>query len=521
MSITLSGLHDSETPWAAKLRPFEIPKDLSAKPFSDLPAPLVPFPDNLAIGARKLVKGELTVNVSSGEAAKAQQNNSVKPSRTSSRGVGGDEDSTFIFRIGALSNRGLNPILNPAKTVRMELAPARRSFHDKGRIQPPGAGSGLEIRTRFNITKLNVPSSRPIYQHFGIAEETLEWVGAFIGTDVENKNSMGLDGKRSTLNTNAWEQSEQLTRLVREGQEIGIELEWSIVGWGVSAGNPLKVGLDGKKENLGTVTFTGYVKEFVKVYATEQRVYYRILVTLTNRQDINNFNSQARQINLPEKFVEAAANEESLTDIKALETQQQEFKSRGVTNSSLKELDQTIGTPNARSSFSSQSGLPDGKARQDLESALAVSIDRAKILNSKNSAVLEKDWDLRLPFVGEPGFGESEVTTALDRLSSALENPNFKNGRSTVIQAREALTAYKMQANYNLATSQERRQNPPPANPPPPPKPVPPNPAKPKPNPTLNPQTKTREQISRDQEEAIKKAFESPTPPAPVRPIPQ
>lgn len=253
------------------------------------------------------ISSELTIPLreptpvnSSKEANKPVQPPRPKVSPKSIPGVGGDNDN-FIFKIGVLaSSNPENPQLagGPGNTARMELAPARRSHHEKATVQPPGAQAGLELRTRANITKLNVPASRPIYQHFGISEETLEWVGAFIGTDVEDRGSAGVsnleNGRwRDGKNTSAWDQSQELLNIFRQGRELGIELSWPDVS-GIH-----QVGFEAASN---TLLFTGFIKEITRAYATEQRVYYRVVFTITNRQDINRFSSKAKQINLPKEF---------------------------------------------------------------------------------------------------------------------------------------------------------------------------------------------------------------------------
>lgn len=207
------------------------------------------------------------------------QNQTKKPANHP--GVGGDSDETFVFKIGVLDKSKV--ALDERKTVRMELAPARRSSHDKSGQQAPGSGFGMELRTRVNLAKMPIPGARPCYQNMGIAEETLDWVGAFIGFDTEIEASADYENLGQGWRTdvkNAWDQSNSLYNIFRKGQELGIELSWNSKHR-EEALIPERILFDPKKSTI----FTGYIKEFARSYATEQRVYYRISFVVTNTQD--------------------------------------------------------------------------------------------------------------------------------------------------------------------------------------------------------------------------------------------
>lgn len=204
-------------------------------------------------------------------------------------GVGGDADSTFTFKIGVLLPSG---VIDDSRAVRMELAPARRSTHDKSGMQPPGAGHGMEFKTRINLAKMTIPGAKPTYQQMGISEEVIEWVGAFIGMDVESGNSINYTSSKTSLRdntSNAWDQSCDLTKILKKGQELGIQLQWNAKSRNNIQNNHSLRFSTSKNASAEYSLFKGYVKEFARSYATEQRVYYRIVFVLTNNQDIYDF----------------------------------------------------------------------------------------------------------------------------------------------------------------------------------------------------------------------------------------
>jgi hypothetical protein len=416
------------------------------------------------------------VPVSPAGATAAKKPKAEPTPRISSIGVGGDNDTSFTFKIGALTEQSFIkgvPALDPLRTAKMELAPARRSFYEKGGMQPPGAGAGLEVRTRFNITKLNVPASRPIYQHFGIAEETLEWVGAFIGTDVEIGDSAGIRDEgpwRNNLNTDAWDQVEVLTRIVREGRPLGIEIRW-VTG---PISNLLKheIGLEPQNKKVNSVMFTGYIKEFVKSFATQQRVYYRVLFVITNRQDINQFKQTARQIELPEKIGEGFSE----SDIRQIEKDMQEKrKNGGYSVDTFKDLGKTLENETKVNQFVDNiKTLPVNK-KQELKEALKTAGSRANILGSATreetikSAADNKKEDRLIPFT------KNDPEKALSTLAEVIENYG-QDLPPEIYQSREAIKTYQAEYNYAKTAKSNHKEAAPP-------KPVPPK-ETPKPQPT-------------------------------------
>lgn len=177
--------------------------------------------------------------------------------------------------------------------VLFEMAPARRSFADKQGQMVPGVGAGMDFSLRANIAKLNVPGARPLYQHMGIAEERIEFVGAFIGFDeyITDKGSPAWDnGEATGYNVNAWEKSQKLAYAVRQGKEMGLFLGWEESGDGgeVKNGGRGLVSLDHPLRFEKNAVFRGYVHSIVRTYATAQRVYYRISFIVTNTDDMKN-----------------------------------------------------------------------------------------------------------------------------------------------------------------------------------------------------------------------------------------
>jgi hypothetical protein len=219
-------------------------------------------------------------------------------------GVGGDTDTSFTFKIGVLDSTRLK--LDNNRSVRIELAPARRSTYEKGGMQPPGASHGMEFRTRINLARMPIPGAKPTYQQMGISEETLEWVGAFIGADVEEGNSFNYTNAaiptRDT-SSNAWDQSCDLSKIFKKGQELGIELRWHQESKNKDTENEHIIGFTKKeKDKIVTSIFTGFVKEFVRSYATEQRVYYRIVFVLTNTENASDFIEKESAANIKLAF---------------------------------------------------------------------------------------------------------------------------------------------------------------------------------------------------------------------------
>lgn len=168
---------------------------------------------------------------------------------------------------------------DPRDYVDFELGPARRSFYDKQGQAVPGAGAGLEQTTKTSIAKLLVAGSTPIYQAMGIAEETIEFVGAFVAWDDPYSDMSG--GK--TGNQNAWEKSQRLAVAVRSQREMMLVMEWTFPNGKKDGVHALKYSSYNNEDY-----FKGYVKSVTRAYAHAQRVYYRIVFCLTNRQALYN-----------------------------------------------------------------------------------------------------------------------------------------------------------------------------------------------------------------------------------------
>jgi hypothetical protein len=167
---------------------------------------------------------------------------------------------------GVLTQFALYEVGNPQNQVIFESAPARRSFHDKQGQTVPGVGAGMDFMLNTNLAKLNVPGGMPIYQPMGIAEERIEFVGAFIGFDEYMEDSTGKpvfdnaqDKNKSDLN--AWQKAQLLFEAARKQRLLALKMSWPH--------------LNIEYEN--TVNFRGYLKSVVRTLATAQRVYYRVL----------------------------------------------------------------------------------------------------------------------------------------------------------------------------------------------------------------------------------------------------
>lgn len=175
--------------------------------------------------------------------------------------------------------------------VDFEMAPARKSFFDRQGQQVPGAGAGLATTVKPSLAKLKVPGTRPVYQHMGIDEELVEFVGAFVGDEidsvtdgwgmVDNQEYAELDkGKHDFHKTSAWERSQKLARFAAQGRPMIMHLVWG------------QQGLSGKRSSIdfhggGTGGIECLIKFVSREHATASRVYYRITLAVTNRQDVN------------------------------------------------------------------------------------------------------------------------------------------------------------------------------------------------------------------------------------------
>lgn len=143
-----------------------------------------------------------------------------------------------------------------------ELPPARLSMHEKQGQIVPGSSAGMSIMTRTNLAKLPIPGARPVLHGMGMGRETITWVGAFIGADDYLTN----DGPDSLT------QAYQLFDQFKKQREVMVSLGWSQLDTTKST----RISFD------GSANFRGYVKDVRRVLATEDRVYYQIIMAITN-----------------------------------------------------------------------------------------------------------------------------------------------------------------------------------------------------------------------------------------------
>lgn len=404
-------------------------------------------------------------------------------------GVGADNNS-FTFKIGVIAEGSNNSKLvdNPELVAKIELAPARKSFYEKAAVQPPGGGAGLEIRSRSNITKLNVPASRPIYQHFGMSEETLHWVGAFIGTDVEignsvNTTNLNYDTWRDNTNTSGWDQSQKIIDLVRQGRPLGIQLSWftNVESFEHTVGfMPFKAGKESKTQ---TYIFTGFIKEITRAYATQQRVYYSVSFVITNRHDINKNNSIAPQINLPKEFQDEINSFKDENALRKAESDALNLKSSGgLSPETYKNVASAI-QQNAAGITAKLDKFSDSE-KKEIEDAMSVFAENSDAISDpeKIKALAKR----RIPSLASwsPIAGGSVVAVAQDKqlfeiiraeaVLSKLESDPRLNGHipPEAAIARRGLATMQTQINVEIANSAEPKVKP--QSTPPPPKPVPP-----------------------------------------------
>lgn len=189
------------------------------------------------------------------------------PVRPSNKGVGGDA----FFEIKPVNSKY-------GSGVTMELLPARQSFTPGQGQRVPGAGAGLTISTRANIARLPIPASRPIYQHMGILEEVITFVGAFTGFDLPVDNYLHNNKIRSTT---AYEDALQFLEVVRPGFEIELTMKTVATG-----GSTMELMFKEVKTDSGytPIKFRGFIRNFQQEIATAQRVYYRVEMVVTNRE---------------------------------------------------------------------------------------------------------------------------------------------------------------------------------------------------------------------------------------------
>ncbi len=204
---------------------------------------------------------------------RASANTAPTRPRVLNKGVGGDA----IFKI-----RPVNPKYGPG--VELELLPARQSFTPGQGQRIPGAGAGLTISTRSNIARIPIPSSRPIYQHMGILEETVSFVGAFVGFDLPSPGDKILYSPGKTRSQTAYEDALNFLEAVRPGFEVVLEMKTV-----ASDGSVMDILFSddinpADPRERKSVSFKGFIRNFQQEVATAQRVYYRVEMVITNRE---------------------------------------------------------------------------------------------------------------------------------------------------------------------------------------------------------------------------------------------
>ncbi len=158
------------------------------------------------------------------------------------------------------------------KAVRFDLLPARHSFFDRQGQRVPDAGAGMTFNLLFNLAKLNIPGARPVYQQMGIAEEHIEMVGAFTGFDVSSYEETVASAYRSVPGRNAFQQAQELIEMITQGREFAI-----------------KMTTDDPEDGSFSVArasgelYKGFAKICRMVLAHEQRMYWKLVICVTNR----------------------------------------------------------------------------------------------------------------------------------------------------------------------------------------------------------------------------------------------
>jgi hypothetical protein len=151
--------------------------------------------------------------------------------------------------------------------VDFELGPARKSFAEKQGQTVPGAGAGLEMNIKTALAKLKVPGGVPIKQPMGMDDETIEFVGAFVAFDEG-----GGEFDKAVLN--AWEKSQRLAMAIRAQREMVLTMNF---------GNNHALQFNTR---ASSTPFTGFVVSVNRAYAHAQRVYYRVVFSVTNRDEV-------------------------------------------------------------------------------------------------------------------------------------------------------------------------------------------------------------------------------------------
>lgn len=178
--------------------------------------------------------------------------------------------------------------------VDFELAPARRSTYDRQGQAVPGANAGMEFDIEPATAILPVPGGRPIHQGMGIKSETIEFVGAFIAhdefygaSDIDHygtpDNAGYLDSSGGNRHLNAWERSQKLAQAARQNREMILQMGWA----SSDEGPTTRILFEDARDNKGEASdFRVRIKRVKRIYATQQRVYYRVVLSVTNREDL-------------------------------------------------------------------------------------------------------------------------------------------------------------------------------------------------------------------------------------------
>lgn len=200
--------------------------------------------------------------------------------------------------------------------VDFEMAPARRSFFERQGQGVPGAEAGLGHNLKANIAKLNVPGSKPIPQLMGMGNETMEFVGAFIGYDEYSAaNDADLTWDNPAFNPgvashnglhrkNAYDRAMQVAWAIRNGQQMVFQLEWG------------DDSSDFKIQYTRGTHFLGIIEDVTFYHAHEQRAYYKIKFYVTNRDDINTGADLGKPFKLPASLVAAIPTNGSASTLK-------------------------------------------------------------------------------------------------------------------------------------------------------------------------------------------------------------
>lgn len=187
-------------------------------------------------------------------------------------------------------------ISSPTASYTFEVMPAVKSSVPTQGMQAPGADRGIAFRTSLNIAKLNVPGSTPVYQVMGVNEETLEFVGAFLGMrsaldmvqgpgketsqfeDIPDFNTRDLGSLYGT--------TRQYFRAQQESEKVrALQLEGSLLTLTLSSyhGNPTKDNQHGLN-----VVVKGYIVHLQRSFQRDDRVWYQIMFRITDHQLLNN-----------------------------------------------------------------------------------------------------------------------------------------------------------------------------------------------------------------------------------------